>query len=197
MCLCCPFCPWGDFISNLFLKTLIHEDLSVGHMKNMAPKCWPCRRCFSSSCFTLSCGHIYQYFPLWFLKLGTSKKKKKRPFQWGSILGHSQPGFHFLIFWWFWMYLVLKTWGSNCPLSAPAEPFLPNIFLKNKTDLSLAPKSTILSTQPCTTHTWIQQQGFSLQFNSWQAWSSDMALFENFLNYLLLFPFLVRNPWVL
>ena len=147
--------------------------------------------------YTFLWSHL-SVFPIMVSKVGDiQKKKKKRPFQWGSILGHSQPGFHFLIFWWFWMYLVLKTWGSNCPLSAPAEPFLPNIFLKNKTDLSLAPKSTILSTQPCTTHTWIQQQGFSLQFNSWQAWSSDMALFENFLNYLLLFPFLVRNPWVL
>ena len=67
--LCCPFCSQGDLISNLFLKALIYMELLVRYMKNMVPKCWPCRRCFSPICFTLSYGYIYQCFPLWFLDL--------------------------------------------------------------------------------------------------------------------------------
>ena len=35
--LCCPFCSWGDLISNLFLKTRIYVGLLVRYMKNMVP----------------------------------------------------------------------------------------------------------------------------------------------------------------
>ena len=76
--LCCPFCSQGDLISNLFLKALIYMELLVRYMKNMVPKCWPCRRCFSPICFTLSYGYVYQCFPLWFLDLEHPKEKKKK-----------------------------------------------------------------------------------------------------------------------